>query len=290
MRRSGSWLLLSVLTTSGLSACSNDPAPAAVTDQDPLTAANGLTSNGLTSNGLTSNGLTSNGLTSNGLTSNGLTSNGLVMQALEDPSATGDLTRIFFSYLISCALPAGHSVTFSWTDSTGTVHTQVNPGGLGLAPDWENGAATEDDKEIVSACLGARTNSKGLHVPISMRAKDVAALAVSSVERDAYTYGEGSFWGNLFDGDHPYLYSCSRAPLSAGTATSQYLSQGRTCTTTACGIITPVGPCYSSDLAVLGGQACFARASNDDWSNSCNPQKSPLVAGSTHVISTWLQP
>src|SRR5450432_679613 len=73
----------------------------------PLEAENGLTSNGLTSNGLTSNGLTSNGLTSNGLTSNGLVANAYVLSALRDLTATGQLNRTVFRYLVSCALPAG---------------------------------------------------------------------------------------------------------------------------------------------------------------------------------------
>jgi hypothetical protein len=271
-------------------ACSDTPDPGMVNDEDPLTSSNGLSSNGLSSNGLSSNGLSSNGLSSNGLSSNGLSSSPVVMQALRDQSATGTLTRLFFRYLISCALPVGHSVTYTWTDAAGTLHTEVNPGALNLAPNWENSAATEDDKEIVSACLGARTNSKSIAVPISLRARNVDVLAVSAVERSSYSYGEGAFWGNLFNGDHPFLYSCSRAPFDVGAKTSQYLAQGRTCTTASCGIITPVGPCYASDLAILGGQACFARADNDDWVSSCNAQKSPLVQGSAHVISTWLLP
>lgn len=271
-------------------ACTDARDPGSVSDEDPLTSLNGLSSNGLSSNGLSSNGLSSNGLSSNGLSSNGLSSSTVVMQALRDQSAAGTLTRLFFRYLISCALPAGHSATYTWTDAAGTLHTEVNPGSLNLAPNWENNAATEDDKELVSACLGARTNSKGIAVPISMRSRNIDALAVSSDERSSYAYGEGAFWGNLFNGDHPYLYSCSRAPFDVGAKTSQYLAEGRTCTTTSCGIITPVGRCYASDLAILGGQSCFARADNDDWVSSCNPQKSPLVQGSAHVISTWLLP
>jgi hypothetical protein len=278
-------LLVSVLFT-GAVACTDAPSAPVVSDEDPLTSENGLTSNGLTSNGLTSNGLTSNGLTSNGLTSNGLTSNGLVMGALQDPSPTGTLTRLFFRYLISCALPATSSVTYTWTDTTGTLHTEINPGGIGLAPNWENGPASQNDKEIVSACLGARTNSLGVHVPLSLRAKGVSALNVTSQERASYTYGEGAFWGNLFNGS-PYLYSCSRDAFDAGAATSQYLSQGRTCTTSACGIITPVGPCYTSNSATTG-QACYEQ--NQDWTANCSPQKEKFIQGSQNVIATWLMP
>jgi hypothetical protein len=280
-------LLLSAVAMGGIAGCTDAPAASVVSDEDPLTSDNGLSSNGLSSNGLSSNGLSSNGLSSNGLSSNGLSSNGYVMSALQDTSPTGDLTRLFFRYLISCALPSGHSSTYTWTDMAGTLHTEINPGGLGLAPHWETGPATQTDKELVSACLGARTNALGVHVPLSMRAKGLSALNVTSEERASYTYGEGAFWGNLFNGGSPYLYSCSRDAFNAGPSTSQYLQQGRTCTTSACGIITPVGPCYRSNSATTG-QACYEQ--NQDWTADCSPSKNKATQGSQNVIATWLMP
>jgi GLTT repeat (6 copies) len=288
MRRT-TLLLLSLVLATGTAACTDLGDQDVVNADDPLTSENGLSSNGLSSNGLSSNGLSSNGLSSNGLSSNGLSSNGLVMGALRDLSATGPLTRMFFRYLVSCALPANHSVTYTWTDAGHVLHTEINPGGVGLAPNWENGAASQQDKELVSACLAARTNSKGIVVPLSLRAKSVSGLSVSSSERSSYSYGEGAFWGNLFNGGSPYIYSCSRAAFNTGSSTSQYLSQGRTCTTTACGIITPVGSCYGSDFAVLG-QGCYERGGSNDWVSNCSSQKSKLVTGSAHVLTTWLTP
>ena len=288
MRRAAAFLLSGTLAL-GAAGCRDASEPDFVNDEDPLTSSNGLSSNGLSSNGLSSNGLSSNGLSSNGLSTGSISSNATVMTALRDQTPTGDLSRLFFRYLVSCALPTGHSVSYTWTDSTGMVHSEVNPGGLGLAPGWENGAPSEADKEIVSACLGARTNSKAVSVPISMRAKGVAALAVTSGERSAYTYGEGAFWGNLF-GSSPYLYSCSRSPLNAGaSSTSQYLASGRTCTTSACGIITPVGPCLTSDSAT-SGQACYEHDGSYDWVSKCNASKLKSATSSDHVISTWLMP
>jgi hypothetical protein len=274
-----------------LAACTDQTTSSVVDQTDPLLAENGLSSNGLSSNGLSSNGLSSNGLSSNGLSSNGLVANAVVLTALRDTSATGALTRTFFSYLISCALPASSTVTYTWTDTAGVVHTVNNPGSLGLAPYWETGPVDQTGEEIVSACLGARTNSLGVHVPLSMRANGVAALAVSDSERSTYTYGEGSFWGNLFNGGHPYLYSCSRAPYDAGTASSQYTSQGRTCAASNCGIITYVGRCLASDHST-NSQACFNRdKANDDWSSDCFPSlvKAPS-GGAMNVITTWLMP
>src|SRR5262245_56779943 len=108
MRRATLALLTATLAL-GVGACTDLVDGGVVNDEDPLTSANGLSSNGLSGNGLSSNGLAMNGLSSNGLSSNGLSSNGLVMGALTDPIATGDLTRTFFRYLVSCALAANHS-------------------------------------------------------------------------------------------------------------------------------------------------------------------------------------
>jgi hypothetical protein len=271
--------------------CSQQTDTSVVNDEDPLTSQNGLSSNGLTSNGLTSNGLSSNGLSSNGLSSNGLSSNGIVIAALRDKTGVGDASRMFFRYLVSCALPVGKTVTYTWIDSGGTNHTESNPGGLGLAPTWEVGPLDQAGQEIVSACLGARTNSLGVSVPISMRSNGITALAVSPTERATYTYGEGAFWGNLFNSGAPYLYSCSRAPYDAGVASSQYKAKGRTCSTQDCGIIKYLGRCLSSDHTTVD-QTCFNRDKTyNDWADDCHSTLNKnLGTGSLHVITTWLLP
>jgi hypothetical protein len=279
-------LLFSTVLAMGLTACSDLTDTTVVNDEDPLTSENGLSSNALSSNGLSSNGLSSNALSSNALSSNALSSNALVMNALRNQAASGDLARMFFRYLISCALPSGRSVTYTWTDSAGTKRTEVNPGGLGLAPNWENNVATQTDKELVSACLGARVNSKGNVVPLSLRAKNVASLAATTSERSSYAYAEGAFWGNIF-GSNPYLYSCSRANLNSGT--SQYLTQGRTCTTAGCGLITPVGRCFASELAYRD-QACFDKGLTNDWVTACTQHMNKGYTLSENVVSTWLMP
>jgi hypothetical protein len=282
--------LLTATLTAGAAGCADVADETLVNDEDPLTSANGLSTNGLSTNGLSTNGLATNGLSTNGISTNGLSTNGLVMAALRDLSPTGDLTRMFFRYLVSCALGPNHSVSYTWDDATGRTHTEVNPGGMGLAPNWEDHPATQQDKELVSACLAARTNSKGIAVPVSLRAKNVSGLSVSASERSSYTYGEGAFWGNLFDGSgSPHMYSCSRSALNVGASTSQYLTQGRTCASSNCGVITYVGPCYSSDLAVLG-QACYERGGSNDWVSACNQQKNKLATSSAAVLTTWLMP
>src|SRR4051794_29489812 len=193
-------LALSVVLPLGLMACSEIPDTGVVNDEDPLTSSNGISSNGISSNGISSNGISSNALTTNALSTGALTNNGTILTLLRDKTSQGDLTRMFYRYVVNCALPAGHSVTFTWTDAAGVARTEVNPGGLGLAPAWESGAADTNAKELVSACVGARTNALGVAVPLSLRAKGVAALAVTAQERTDYSFGEGAFWGNLFAG------------------------------------------------------------------------------------------
>jgi len=248
--------------------------------------ANGLTTNGLTTNGLTTNGLTTNGLTTNGLTTNGLAPTSLA--ALRDLTATGGVTRLFFRYLVSCALPAGHDVTYTWTDAAAVVHKEVASGQFGLAPAWETGAVDVSGQEMVSACLFARTNALGMTVPISMRGEGAASLAVSPDERGQYRYGEGAFWGNAF-ANPPYGYSCSRAPFEAGAKSSADSQNGRVCARQDCGLIHYTGACYSS-LIATSGQACFRRALNNDWVSSCTSSLSAAKPTSSHVITTWLRP
>ena len=266
------------------------PADDVAIGSDAVESANGLTSNGLTSNGLTSNGLTSNGLTSNGLAAGKLVATTLT--ALRDKSATGDLTRTFFRYLVSCALPAGHDVSYSWTDALGRVHNEIAPGAFNLAPGWETGPLDLAGQDWVSACLFARTNSLGVSVPISIRADGPGRLATTAQERIDFSFGEGAFWGNLFLSPTPYGHSCSRLPPPprGGASTSSDLSNGRTCATEGCGIITYVGPCFASGSAT-SGQACFQRdAINGDWVNGCTSTLSARQVLNPRVISTWLRP
>jgi hypothetical protein len=282
------WILLGAASV--LIGCTPEGDIDVVNMEDPLTSPNGLTSNGLTSNGLTSNGLTSNGLTSNGLNTAALANNTVVLTALREVSVRGDNTRTFYRYLVSCALPVGKSVSYTWTDGLGVVRTEINPGGLGLAAAWETSPATTVAKEWVSACLAARTNSQGLNVPLSLRANGVASLVVSSEERAAYTYGEGAFWGNLF-ASTPWISSCGRSPKNVGASTSQYLSKGRNCASgDNCGVINYIGRCFAYDGA-LTGQTCYTRDMlKSDWVDRCGQGLTSLTANNYRVIASWLKP
>jgi hypothetical protein len=164
-----------------------------------------LTGNSLSTNGLSANGLSANGLSANGLSANGLSANGLVMNALQDPQ-TSAAAREFLSYVVSCALGPNTTIQLPLDD------TLVDfPGGLGLAPDWGQANASCDRRcqEIVSACVMARVNAQGHHIPLSMRGLDSSspALGSSSAERAEYPKEEATYFGNLFVSPQA-LYAC----------------------------------------------------------------------------------
>jgi hypothetical protein len=261
-----------------------------INSESPLTGENGISSNGISSNGISSNGLVVDALVNHAISTSSLSNNSTLLSALQATNAAGDLTRRFFRYLVACALPSTASVSYSWRDDAGIRHTEINPGALNLAPGWATGAIDMTGRQWVSACLGARTNALGVNVPISLRAKGNSALQVSSQERTDFAYGEGAFWGDLF-ADTPFMRSCSRDALRAGAATSQYLSQGRTCATaTGCGIIKYVGPCYVKDNAT-SGQACFTRDPvHNDWIVDCTSSMNATYKANFPVVATWLKP
>jgi hypothetical protein len=85
--------------------------------------------------------------------------------ALRDPRAV-----VVMREIVKCALPPEASV--SWTEpfpaTFGNVHHRFR-GQLGLARGWAARAATEDEQEIVSACVLMVMNELGVHVPVSPR-------------------------------------------------------------------------------------------------------------------------
>jgi len=159
-------------------------------ETDALASSNGLTSiNGLSAlNGLSA----MNGLSAlNGLNASGLVSGSTLMN-----SAAG---RSTVSYMVRCALPAGHSITKK--DNQGVSYSF--PGAIGLAPQWESGACDAMCQEYVSACLMAHVNTSGQHISIWLIGDGPLGFGLSS----AYPYQEGSFFGNIFKSP-PSAYYC----------------------------------------------------------------------------------
>ncbi|WP_437810020.1 hypothetical protein [Sorangium sp. So ce1078] len=168
---------------------------------DALVSGNALSYNALSYNALSYNALSYNALSYNALSP-------AAASALQDPGEGGDLFRTLVKYTVSCALDASQAFSFSWTDAAGTTHNEVYHGELGLADTWGDGPLGAGGKQVVSACLAARTNRYGVSVVISMRShQDPLRHEVGREERDAYPHVEGAFWGDLF-AETPYLRAC----------------------------------------------------------------------------------
>jgi hypothetical protein len=162
-------------------------------------------SNALNLNALNLNALNLNALNLNALNLNALDPNSF--SALRDPGANGDLAREFVKYAVSCALNAGQTFDFTWTDAQEVEHPETFPGVLGLSPEWHTGPLDLTGQRMVSACLAALTNYNGAHVTISMRAPEAPLKVVDPNELTNYPNIEGVFWGNLW-ADTPFLHSC----------------------------------------------------------------------------------
>lgn len=166
-------------------------------------------------NALSTNALSFNALSFNALSFNALSFNALrpeASDALQDPGVGGELFRTLVRYTVGCALSASQSFQFSWTDSAGVIHEEVYPGQLGLAAAWGEHALDATGKQMVSACLAARTNRHGVSVVISMRSHQKPLRHdVGQHELDDFAYVEGAFWGDLF-AETPRLRACYHEP------------------------------------------------------------------------------
>ncbi len=199
--------------------------------------------NALGPNALGPNALGPNALGPNALGPNALSAD--AMTALQAPGSNGDLARELLHYAVSCAFDASQSFSFSWTDENNVTHDETYPGLIGLAPSWADAPLDNDLKPWVSACLVARVNYFGVSVMLSMRGA-ADALTTTTEERDAYTYLEGAFWGDVFSST-PTAFACNDESDDAHSRASQ-----RVCAAgyddgsgelQSCGIIQRVGSC-----------------------------------------------
>ncbi|WP_437480964.1 hypothetical protein WME75_36635 [Sorangium sp. So ce1014] len=208
---------------------------------DALVSGNALSYNALSYNALSYNALSYNALSYNALSP-------AAASALQDSGAGGALFRMLVNYTVSCALDASQAFSFSWTDAAGATHNEVYHGELGLADTWSDGPLGAAGKQVVSACLAARTNRYGVSVVISMRSHEKPLRhEVDRDEREAYPHVEGAFWGDLF-AETPYLRACyNEANAEASRAAQRDCAAGSVDEpgddVEPCGMIEIVGSC-----------------------------------------------
>ncbi|MFT3698796.1 MAG: hypothetical protein QM831_36960 [Kofleriaceae bacterium] len=191
----------------------------------------------------TSNKLAANKLAANKLAANKLAANKLASAAFAN-SDSGPLIntadgRDVLTYMISCALPAGQSITL--TDSTGAAWSFA--GSIGVAPAWSTRALTLDEQRWETGCVLGRVNYFGVKVDLSMRGNN-AALAITSADA-TYTELDGIFYGNLFDSSGPKEYACDGRAGNPTRVCADVSSDG---VTTMCGF-TYTGMCTGAGTA-----------------------------------------
>lgn len=166
-------------------------------------------------NRLAVNRLAVNRLAVNRLATNRLAVNGLSSTQFEALEATAQILeteegRDVYSYVVSCALPAGITIE---ADVPGAADTAppATPftcagghctfaGNLGLASRWLDHRLDKKGEGWVSACLFARVNANNTAESISMRGRH-PGLIISVEEMELYTAEEGAFFGNVFIDD-----------------------------------------------------------------------------------------
>lgn len=203
-----------------------------------------------TSNRLSMNRLALNRLALNRLALNRLALNGVIPGG----AGTGELLaseegREILAYVVQCALEDGDVLTASVDGQTYEF-----PGLLGLVPDWEHHGIDLDEQRLVSACLLAHVNAFGVSVPISVRAHHV--VTSTPQERRDYPVYEGTFFGQLFDGETMWAYAC-QGSLAEAALEHSYDRELRRCTdaTDECAIVT-VGRCRD---------VCRERSQDEGW-------------------------
>ncbi|AUX43335.1 hypothetical protein SOCE26_047830 [Sorangium cellulosum] len=283
-------ILVVPLVTTACIGAELDAEPEALLEEaeSALESDNGNLPNALTPNALTPNALTPNALTPNALTPNALTPNALT--AIKDPGPNGTLSRELLRYTVGCALRPDQTFSFSWTDSSGVVRSEVYRGELGYASWWKStplGNNTYVQSQI-TACLAARMNRYGVSVRISLRNNEMTS---TSTERTTFPVREGAFWGNVFSTTQaPFLRACyspsgvARArQLQRDCAAGQLSVNPTTGATTVqqCGSMVIVGSCDT---------LCTNTDAEAGYYRGCleNPSVSPWVR--TDIVMTSFLP
>jgi hypothetical protein len=222
-----------------------------------------LTTNRLAANRLAANRLAANRLAANSLSAAALTAGSLI------ETADG---REVFSYIVSCALPAGTSVTVK--DSLNNSYTF--PGEIGLAPGWQTATPSVADRHWVTACLLARTNYYGVTVQLSMRGSH-PALATTSTETNTYKVAEGAFYGDLFATTQSW-YACGSKKWTSTLAQDAQ----RTCAISQDGVTTMCGFTYE----FFCGNT-YSQTNGISKPAACSNAKAPWSGCKGAELTTW---
>lgn len=138
------------------------------------------------------------------------------------------------AYWVSCACPSTVRIPFNDTHGRGSYSFD---GGLGLAPTWCGTAAScsatgcryetvpESERQLVSACLMSRVNTKGQHFPMSLQGGSVGLTVNEYITHNQGTPGS-IFFGNLWSNEATYWDATTPSAGVYNWSTGQYDSHG----------------------------------------------------------------
>jgi hypothetical protein len=259
---------------------------------------NGLATDALVDNKLTTNPTSLDNLVSHSLSSASFAPGTYLHGALEDPNALSVMRDI-----VQCALGPGDSVQWvdpSWTDGVDDVSLDEDSvgacqpydpqlgmgaicswsGTLGLCPEWQSGAPTPACRQLVSACVLARNNAFGVHVPISLRgqyesgtlfpmADPVASPAPASCDGESelscFGIQEGAFFGDIFDS----------ASLNLSIGNGPRYKSMFACT----------APGWSEAVAYMEKRICAGGWCAATWVGTCNENVPVQLGARSYVCS-----
>lgn len=137
---------------------------------DGIIIGNALSTQSLMFNALTTHAEANKALTVHPLADETYALVPVLRDALKDPAA-----REVFGYLVGCALGAEEAVHWSDPDRPGSPGFEFK-GAAGLCRSWakinQGTPVGAECEQLVSACLLARNNRDGFHVPLSVRGND----------------------------------------------------------------------------------------------------------------------
>ena len=155
-----------------------------------------------------------------------------------------DEVRMFFRYMVECALPEGVNVRLKYKDATSLLGTGF--GNLGAS--LQAGQMSVEDQEKVSSCLLARASATGKHMEIDL-VGPYSGLFATHADPKRFSVREAAYYGNLF-----------ASPIEAYIWLPDQV-QARPCTSDGdCGVLQPVGLIASK----LYGASTNARAQAGD--------------------------
>ena len=156
------------------------------------------------------------------------------------------------TYMVSCALGEGESLTLPVADETRSFE-----GRFGLAKTWWSGHVSLEDQRWMTACLLARTNLFGRKVLVSLRGAH-PNLRTGAGTPEPRSIEEGAFYGNLFaEAERAYACLGAREPANSPELASRVCAeQEGSSSRTRCGFVY-AGRC--SDVCELDPSGSFHR-------------------------------